>query len=544
MKKKRYSKHNINKKLHNIHTKRKHKGKKKLSKTKKMKKRKQHGSGSSKWKLLKTSLQFTSVLRDLIEQHLHPIEGLYVLQMNDDDNIDISDLIRVGTSKGVPYGEMQNKLSSVTAPNSNNAYGENKIGNGIVEILEENAKRFENNSSNNKTKFDKLRFLFPDQFQLKDNSYTCIIYKYQDPVVRMTCEYTMFVLKGINITKNLNFDTLCEQVFNKYVNETEGSICEFGIGMTTCCSSNMVKFIETSEDYIKDGITHLINSDIYQKMIKDENYKILKDVSSEYEQLFKAPEELINNKDMKFKIKLVQCLINKIIIKSGRGEGILPSGMERKKYPSISICEVLDKTNTIWMQRSESFHISRSPCVHAGIYGETAAQDALKLFGLDKTYENLIWIHSIGHTLDRLFCGHKHTAKVKRTNKYIWLDMMTCVQIFSRLKKVPFDTMYNTFFNVFDINYGYSNDAITSECRELKQIYKCTKMSNLDKENIDDYIENDPIIKQYLSINIKENPRGRLALYNKSPLYIQKYIDWLWKSENFKNYDYFYQNKK
>lgn len=515
------------------------KGQKKRNSKRKYKsktKKHQKGAGTKKnkgWTLVRTAINFTSLLNKLIKEHLHPIEGLYVLQMND-NKVDMSDLIRVGTTKGVSYDEMKDKLSS-------DGNIKNKIGNGVAEILEENAKRFDNNSNQNNAKFNKLRFLFPNGFQIKDNNYTCVIYKYQDPVVRMTCEYTMFVLKGINIDQNLNFDALCENVFEEYVNKTEGSLCEFGIGMTTCCSINMVEFIESAQDYIKDGINSLINSDIYQRMIQDEKYKNLENVSLSYEQLFKAPEELINDQRMKFKIKLIQCLINKIIIKSGRAEGILPPNMEHKLYPPISICEVLDKRNTIWMQRSESFHISRSPCVHAGIYGETAAQKALKIFGLDETYENLIWVHSIGHTLDRLFCGHRHLGKVKRTNKYIWLDMMTSIEIFARLNNVSFDTMYKRFFDVFDINYGYSNDAVTDECKELKQIYKCTKIMGTDKNNMDDYIENDPFVKEYLNTTDREQ---KFKLYDKLPLYTQKYIDWLWKSENFKQHRLFYKVQK
>ena len=78
-----------------------------------------------------------------------------------------------------------------------------------------------------------------------DDKDIIVIYKYQDPVVRMICELVVLVLDGadISIDKYYNlsetFEKTCDDDFNSYISSDglEGSKCKFGIGLVTCCSS-------------------------------------------------------------------------------------------------------------------------------------------------------------------------------------------------------------------------------------------------------------------------------------------------------------------
>lgn len=343
---------------------------------------------------------------------------------------------------------------------------------------------------------DKVFAVVPENLQIKEDTHVCIFYKYQDPVVRMTCEYTIFVLKEIGYKLNefndllsngrdTDFDSACLSLFNSYSKKIEGSICRFGLGLVTCCSSEINKTISE----FNYNLPSKLNT-----MLEDTEYKNLHNVSKKYPDFFNS--ERIKD----IKLKIIQNLIKLIIGKSGRGEGILPDGVSRKDYPPISVYEVFDPTNDVWKKRCESYHLSRSPCVHAGIYGEEAGKKAIETFGLPDVYSSLIWIHTIAHALDRLYCGFTHDkpgTKVIRKNKEVWSDIMGSFKVFAALRKITHEKMYQEAFSeVFDTSYGYDETgSANAECTTIRRDgYACTRTTVTPQEEIKNFIIADDII--------------------------------------------------
>ena len=340
----------------------------------------------------------------------------------------------------------------------------------------------------------------PTGFQIRDDADVCVFYKYQDPVVRMICEYTIFVLKDTrktysqlrDSTKSGTFEQACDQVFKEYSDPggIEGSECTFGVGLVTCCSTQLRQFLAANDAaMLDDKVRRKI-----QEMQSDIEYKKLRDVSVKYPELFDYT--FIEDK----KLRVVQYLIAKIIKKSGRSEGTLPPGMQRKEYPMISVFEVIDTSNSIWKSRCEIFHMSRSPCVHAGMYGESIAKTALHLCGLPSTYSSLIWIHTIAHSLDRLYCGFSHSvgiSKIIRSNPDVWNDISASIDIFSKTSKKSKERVINDMFTkIFNVDYGYdTNGACDHECAEIRRVYKCTRGVGAHDDEVKRYVRENDILK-------------------------------------------------
>ena len=137
--------------------------------------------------------------------------------------------------------------------------------------------------------------------------------------------------------------------------------------------------------------------------------------------------------------------------------------------------------------------------VHAGMYGEDIAQKAKKIFNLDNTYNSLLWIHTIAHALDRLYCGFTHDkkgSKITRKNKEVWSDILKSLSIFARKRGISDQEMYNQAFSeVFKIDYGYDSDGYSNEeCADMRRNgYSCTRIKGVPKEEIAHFMSADNI---------------------------------------------------
>jgi len=106
------------------------------------------------------------------------------------------------------------------------------------------------------------------------------------------------------------------------------------------------------------------------------------------------------NPDNILKVQILQDTLDHIVQLQGRS----------KMYPKIHLLELLDPNNNLWQMRCEHFHLSKSPCVHNGLESKLKINHFLQYLNLWQTgepckIEAVTWIHTIGHQLDKLYCG-------------------------------------------------------------------------------------------------------------------------------------------
>ena len=338
-----------------------------------------------------------------------------------------------------------------------------------------------------------------------------LIYKYQDPVVRMVCEYLIMLNDEFIISGKLQADKINEYygylmeekqmkinghdedyiqengkfwnwIRNYFIGKTgkiadeksvlgniEGTYCPFGYGKYNCCGEVLRKS-KINSLYLKLDKFDLVRAE-YNEMKRNVDYYNWKNLSENYDTIYNNPSHFIENDiDKKF-VSICQEVINIIIASSGRAEGkapstkgaevtSLPDGVEPRPYDPISIIEVLDKTNDIWITRSERFHLSRSPCVHFGLKNYDITDKLVNFYGLPMNdYRSNVLLHSFGHALDRLYCGHAHNNnKYKQTNQTVFDEIIDLFKII--LKRIHFMTQAE--INLSPLKYVNINNMTIS----------------------------------------------------------------------------------
>jgi len=318
----------------------------------------------------------------------------------------------------------------------------------------------------------------------REGRYDVMIYKYQDPVVRMVCEYFILLHTIFYEDTKYNIDTIYTQLlqykefqikkrlgsytynsgystkaFWRFIREIimgltsslnpvtrrapeairgdeayrEGVRCAFGLGRTNCCEETLHGTLQGLAQFRTSVI---FDTSMYEEMKSNEDYKSYVNMSNEYPELFETPAMFVRG-DEKLKkfISIYQEAINIIIITSGRAEG---KGTDHTPYPPISVFEVLDVINRdnrdsyVWIIRSERFHLAKSPCVHLGLNGFDITSKLIRFFSLEEDYESDVILHSIGHCLDRLYCGHtfSESSRYSESNEIILRQIIGCFEIF------------------------------------------------------------------------------------------------------------------
>ena len=279
-----------------------------------------------------------------------------------------------------------------------------------------------------------------------------IIYKYQDPVIRMICEYiklwdnyfkedrTRFVpMRAAGNEINEAAFTTQLNLFLKGNGKAgaEGSVCKFGVGVISCCNDIRRSFDELSiklDDFNLADYKLVTETDSYIKQLK---------TSNKMGYFFKPAVGFLKKADIDkiLYTKILQKTIDAIIKKSGRVEGPPNAGLEpiadqkKKEYPPVNLLELLDKENDTWLIRCERFHLALSPCVHLGIEGLERVDNLLTYLNLVSfkerlKFENIAWLHTIGHALDRLYCGHSHRNKKFKDNTLILKQILKSFELF------------------------------------------------------------------------------------------------------------------
>lgn len=332
-------------------------------------------------------------------------------------------------------------------------------------------------------------------------NYDILLYKYQDPVVRMVCEYVILLINyfftesnNINIiydkliiykqltrgtgrfkyTQEIRKNKFWEFVRKIFMGKTpglnprpsvqtidglEGKICKFGFGKTNCCENTLNTFLDEGQ-FLQYRTNELFNIDLFTTLKQDLRYKEYQDLSQDgqYKELYENPQNFLNptisepERDIKQKfVEICQAVIDIIIMVSGRAEGggdatdnspEIDASSYIKPYPPISVLEVFDLINKhevntyVWIIRSERFHLAKSPCVHFGLQGSGITDRLTKFFCLEKSYTTNVILHSIGHCLDRLYCGHTHSGNYIEDNEVIFGQIFRCFEIFlSKMKE-------------------------------------------------------------------------------------------------------------
>ena len=363
-----------------------------------------------------------------------------------------------------------------------------------------------------------------NQYYQENNQFDSIItYKYVDPVIRMVCEYMILLddyfrkpneLEKFRIgTNNVN-DELFKHLItfirkqNKDGEPTfpiaplEGERCTFGVGRIDCCSEILTNLRREMRIKIE-----LFNLTQYIHLIANPKY-----INSPFHTLtnMKLPnaEDLLYNKDDLDNIllvKIMQKAIDEIIIASGRVEGSIVHGQSNIIYPKIHLLEVLDQSNTTWILRSERFHLSKSPCVHNGFKNLGKIDHFLKYLKICNTgnqlkFAHVSWLHTIGHTLDRLYCAHIGHDDLKLINPVMFQQIKKSFRIFMQLKSehnenLICDVIPNDFRNVHYVDLFYyicMNDFESIE-KKLIFLYSNHRVSfdciyqNAQALTIDDY---------------------------------------------------------
>ena len=262
-----------------------------------------------------------------------------------------------------------------------------------------------------------------------------ILYKYIDPVIRMCCEYIILLdnyfknpakLEEFRKTGSNELDEILFKKLILHIKEKkdaqfphaprEGDVCEFGLGRIDCCSEIMHKLARTLNINIDLFNLHKYNVMKVNRAYKSTPFKTYDTFN------LPEPEELLlpeykSNHHTVLLVKIMQKAINEIISVSGRVEGAPVPQQKNVTYPKIHLFEILDQENTTWILRSERFHLSKSPCVHNGLKNLGKIDYFLKYLKLWTTgtqleFAAVSWLHTIGHALDRLYCGHTEHKKV------------------------------------------------------------------------------------------------------------------------------------
>jgi hypothetical protein len=132
-----------------------------------------------------------------------------------------------------------------------------------------------------------------------------------------------------------------------------------------------------------------------------------------------------NNPDNILKVQILQYTLDYIVQLQGRSNS----------YPKIHLLELLDPNNNIWQMRCEHFHLSKSPCVHNGLKSKLKINHFLQYLNLWQTggpckIEALTWIHTIGHQLDKLYCGQDVSNDPTVTRTYVFKTILSYFSIF------------------------------------------------------------------------------------------------------------------
>ena len=328
-----------------------------------------------------------------------------------------------------------------------------------------------------------------------------IIYKYQDPVIRMICEYiklwdnyfkedkTRFVpMRTADNEINEAVFTTQLNLFLKGKGEAgaEGSVCRFGIGVISCCNDIRRSFDQLSiklDDFHLEDYILATKTDNYIKQLKTTN---------EMGYIFKPAVGFLKKADIDkiLYTKILQKTIDAIIKKSGRVEGPPNVGEEpiadqrKKMYPPVNLLELLDKENDTWLIRCERFHLSLSPCVHLGIEGLGRVDNLLAYLNLVSyverlKFENIAWLHTIGHALDRLYCGHTHRNNKFKDNAAILKQILKSFELFYLNMGRP--TLLGIFSNALpEINILFYYILI----KDIDELTKYVQSAPEDKINI------------------------------------------------------------
>ena len=321
-----------------------------------------------------------------------------------------------------------------------------------------------------------------------DQSEYSIFYHYQDPVVRMACEYVVMTLVEYSSVQGLLFETSVEEWFEKLVEEEGSKYCSYGKGEVNCCTKVLLTWLKQNTGIHDALLSSLKDAPQYQQMLRESDYGQFTDMSKvpKYRSLFADPQlqtppfaNLRNTNPLLSLVFYLQQVIDKIVAKSGRDEN----------YPPISIWEVLDTTNEIWIIRCERFHLGRSPCVHHGLNGPDVSDQLLEILGLPSSqYASHVAIHTIAHSMDRLYCGHTHKYTEAGTKDQIWGHILGSMGFFATCKNqlkpktnagdswtaVELWQMVNGVDGPFKENYGYDDKgSVSVECSVIKREYGC-----------------------------------------------------------------------
>ena len=391
--------------------------------------------------LSKKESRFFDVMSSTITNYSIDISGAYSLQISG-----VNETTKNNISKYINYQAKSAK--SAKSVEEEEEFLKYKLLEEYPEkTTKENPEKTTKQKERNKTKHASGGKPEPD---ISEKYETVIIYKYMDPVIRMVCEYMILLdqyfkekPKRLLRFKNKHDNDVDEAKLSCWLdfvweeNEgrppregTEGTVCVFGVGKIDCCSETL-KNEKLSKLTINKELFDLAQ---YTSIITDANYKnpsfhtLSKD--------FKLPSavELLRDKsdtDKMLLVKIMQKTIDKIIEKSGRAEGAVVKG-QTNPYPEIHLLEVLDPANTTWILRSERYHLSRSPCVHNGLQTVDKIDHFLKYLNLwngpssQLEFAAVSWLHTIGHALDRLYCGH--------TGHLIGIQSLTTTVILEQIK--------------------------------------------------------------------------------------------------------------
>lgn len=504
----------------------------------------------------------------MIETHHHDLEGIYIGIYNSDINkLEYTDLITVDDIKFNTYSK-KDLINNVVLnyDTSINIYLSEQESR-MFDIMTSTMTNFKNdeqstyfleikNTSEKNIEFMKKHYTNnivlsggkplgsdPDNYQI-------IVYKYIDPVIRMCCEYAIlfdqYVKRHGNnlnlfLDEDSNIDDFKINCWLQFVweeNRTvkdisgiEGNICVFGVGRIDCCSHTLNNE-HLSQLRINQSIFNLT---AYNTTISSEaTYKSTPPLDDLFQlQLGEAYTYLKTNSDEKthseniILVKILQKIFDKIVLRSGRAEGLSRGG---ESYPRIHLLEVIDPTNEIWILRSEHFHLTKSPCVHNGIQYKKKVNYFLNYLGLWDRNEQLHFadvnlLHSIGHALDRLYCGHHGhiLGQGNLTPQNIFTQIKQIFRIFLQLKLrrgdppicnvIPLENTNENFVDLFFYICMNDQESIHIKLNKmsidtLKTLYLPDNIKSMNKQTIIDYI------KRQIALMFSQDLHDRFPFYN------------------------------
>jgi hypothetical protein len=310
----------------------------------------------------------------------------------------------------------------------------------------------------------------------------CIFYHYQDPIVRMSCEYVVMTLAEYLESSGGVLQKSVEDWFQTLVTHEATKFCSYGKGDVNCCTKVMLDWLKLNIG-IHESLSHTYeHDDRYQELLADPDYAQFGDVSDQprFNSLFVNPEmhvpiasSLRGNPFSKL-LTYLQQIINRLL------------ATRRVKYPPISILEVLDTTNMSWIIRCEQFHLAKEPCYHHGLHGTDASDRLLKVWGLPKDqYASHVAIHTIAHAIDRIYCGHEHSYTEAGTRDQILGQIFGSLTFFASCKNRFEPKTDGSLWTaeelwklanqgLFDDSYGYDEDGrVKPECTAQKSDHGC-----------------------------------------------------------------------